>query len=247
MARIGRGRQGLVYPPALDRGGAVVDRRADQRVPEPDIGSYDDQVLGLGRRGGFRSVSEAVTGAPQQGGVAGRVGGSGQQQRLRAGRKVTGLTQEPGLQLAAERQQFGQRCLAGQLAGRQLPPDLDQSQRVALSLGDVRCRPRSSIPGSATDSSWRASGAGSPVSWMPGRSARPAGGGPRGRAGRTGGRWRRPAGGGRRRPARQRIRGPATARRRPRTAARGGRMRAGSASRARSGTGRAGRGNPGER
>src|ERR1039457_2642854 len=52
LAGVGRYREGLVYPPALDRGGAVVDGRADQRVPEPDDGSDDDQVFGLGRSGG---------------------------------------------------------------------------------------------------------------------------------------------------------------------------------------------------
>ena len=148
-------RPGPVDPPALDRGGAVVDRRTDQRVAEPDHGpriSRSSAWAGAAASGvkpRSRPARHSRAGSPVGSAAA------AQQQRLGAGRKMTRLPQEPGLQPAAERQQLGQRLHAGELAGRELRP----ISMSASGLPRVCATIRVPTPSSRSPSRRRAAGA----------------------------------------------------------------------------------------
>ena len=135
MGRVGGGTQRRVHPLPFGERSAVVDRGADQRVPEAHRVPDGEQVPRLRRRGRPGRVPEPRSGLPQQLRVAGRIGRRRQQQHPGVGGQAAGLPQVPLLELAADRHRVRQRRVAAQLARAELLADLDQGQRVAVGLG----------------------------------------------------------------------------------------------------------------
>ncbi len=120
-------------------GCAVVDRRADQGVPEPHRLPDVQQPARLRRLGGLRvepQLSQLVSDPPEQVRIAGGIRGCGEQQRLGVGRQGSGLAQVELFQGPAQRHRVGQRRIADQLGRTQLPSRLDERERVATGRGD---------------------------------------------------------------------------------------------------------------
>ena len=123
--------------PVLDRRGPV-DRRAQQRVPEPHLGLELHQA-GLDRRGGrLRPDAQPLGRPPHQRQLAVRLG-RGQQQQP-PGLVRQGVQLPPEADLDPPREPGAGQCTrqaepAGQLRRGQPPGQLKQRQRVALGLG----------------------------------------------------------------------------------------------------------------
>ena len=113
--RIGGLGQRLVNSLAIYECGAMINRRADERMAEREGRPYHHQLVGFGGAGGVDTKAEVLPGTPEQGGIAGRVGGRRQQQDLRGSRQRPDLAEESGLQAPAQRKRFWQRDLTSQL------------------------------------------------------------------------------------------------------------------------------------
>ena len=84
----------------------------------------------------LRAHAQSLSGSPQQRGIARRLGGGHQGQRLRRRGQVSRLTHEPAAQRRPHRQRIGKKAPADPLLGSQLGRELDQRQRVARSPTD---------------------------------------------------------------------------------------------------------------
>jgi hypothetical protein len=125
-----------VHPPPVMHGRAVVERRADQRMPEPHRRPEGQKILLFGSSRRIGRNAQVIRGSPQQLRVTSRVSGNTQQEKLGIGRKTADLPEKPGFQPPPERQRIRQRHLPVQLARGQLTTQLDKTQRVPGGLGD---------------------------------------------------------------------------------------------------------------
>jgi hypothetical protein len=130
------GRQGVVDPAPIARPGTLIDRGADQRVPErhPRIKRHD--VLRYRGIGGIGCQAKQRCCPPQRRGIIARRRRCEQQQRAGRGRQHLHLTQEVRLHATAGWQPLRQRRAAGQLVCGELPGDLAQRERVTAGIGD---------------------------------------------------------------------------------------------------------------
>ena len=133
---VGRGRERTVRLPALGIAGAVVDRRADQRVPKAQRWSGTDEVFGLGGQDRALVEVEVVSGPPHERRVAGRLGRGDEQKSLRFGGQLADLTQKSRFEVPADGQRLGEHRDARQLVGRQRSRQLEQRERVAERVGE---------------------------------------------------------------------------------------------------------------
>jgi hypothetical protein len=141
----GRGEAGVDLL-ALGEGRPVVHRRADQRMAEADRTVNGDELPGFS--GGSRLQGEAQFPARpgKQAGVPGGVSGRREQQGLGGGRQFPDLPQVALLEPAAQRYRPGRERVAVQPAAGELPPDLDERQRVAARLSDDLVGDRAAQP-----------------------------------------------------------------------------------------------------
>ena len=105
-------------------------------MTETHPGAELDQPRGLGRERGLGGDPELLGCAAQQGGVADRFGGRGQQQPLRLGREQPELPVEALFEAVRERLRVGTAEPAGQLRRGQSAGQLRQRERVPPRLGD---------------------------------------------------------------------------------------------------------------
>ena len=128
---VGRGRERTVRLPALGNAGAVVDRRADQRVPKADRWSGADEAFGFGGQGRALVEVEAVPRPPHERRVSGRLGRGDEQEPLRRGGQLADLTEKSCFELPADGQRLGEHHDPRQFFGRKRFGQLDQCERVA--------------------------------------------------------------------------------------------------------------------
>ena len=152
--RTARAGERIVDAPSFGHRCAVVDRGADERMPEHDARSRQQQLLLLGRSRRVLVEAQAVGGAPDEREIAGRLGGCDQEIRLRRVGKQLHLTEEHRLQTAAERERLRQQIATRTLAGRELGRELDERQRVPGRFGD-NARTYAARPSCRTASSRR--------------------------------------------------------------------------------------------
>ena len=134
--RVGGGGERAVDRLAFAVGRGAVDRRADERVAEPDAFAELAQV-----RGGRGLVpgpvdSGVLCSAPDDRRIAERLGGRDQQQALCRRREVRGSALETLLDLARQALRRGQTEAARELGVRQPTRELEDGQRVPPRLRD---------------------------------------------------------------------------------------------------------------
>jgi hypothetical protein len=105
-------------------------------MPERHGLAYRHHLRHFGRAGSVDAEAEVRPGPPEQGGVAGWVGGRREQQDLGGSRQAPDLAEESGLQALAQRKRFGQRVLIVLLCGHR-GEGRQRAQRAA-PLGGVR-------------------------------------------------------------------------------------------------------------
>ncbi len=136
--RVRGGGQGPVHRSACFGGGLVVDRRTDQRMPEPDGLAQLDQAGDLGR-GGEGGDLERGGRAGQQPRVTDRFGRGDQQQcprRLRQRPEPLGeVPLDPARDRALDDRVTGRVQAVGQFGGTAASGELQQSERIAVHLG----------------------------------------------------------------------------------------------------------------
>lgn len=101
-----------------------------------DPGLQGDEPRGLGRLSRLRRDFEQTRGTPQHGRVTGGFGGGDEHQELRGFGEPPHLSEEVGLEAAADRQWIRQEADAGELLRAQFPGQLGHRQRATLGLGD---------------------------------------------------------------------------------------------------------------
>ena len=134
--RIGLRGQRLMYLLPVERIRRPVHRRSHQGMPEACAGAELDQARILGRPGGVAVDPEAPARAPDQRGVADRLGGGRQQQALRIARQRLHAPHEALLDAVPHRPRVQQPEPARQLRRRRPARQLQQRERVAVGLGD---------------------------------------------------------------------------------------------------------------
>lgn len=101
--------QGVMNGTPVTWPGTVVDRGADEGMPEGHPRLHRDDVLRYGRLGVLWSEAEPGSGPPQGGRIIARPRGGQQQQGAGGGRQHPHLAQEVPLHAAADRQPLRQR------------------------------------------------------------------------------------------------------------------------------------------
>jgi hypothetical protein len=127
----------LVDRPPRGERGALIDRRADQRMAklEPQPGDVHQPRL-LGGLQRLQPTAEQPRRGQDGGQLAGVLGGGHQQQRLGRRRQPPHPLQEGLPQPCAQGKRFGQRLPAGQLLAGQGLGQLQQGERVPAGLFD---------------------------------------------------------------------------------------------------------------
>jgi hypothetical protein len=138
---VGAGGEGGVHGPPQVGGCPAVDRGADQRVAERQVGARaeqaggDDRVLGradgAGVAGRVGDGGEVGGHLPHEGGVAGGVGRRDQGEQLRRLVEGTDLTQEVLLQARPDGQRLEHDPSPAELVVGQVRGQLEQRQRAA--------------------------------------------------------------------------------------------------------------------
>ena len=137
---VGRGRERTVRLSALGIAGAVVDRRADQRVPKADRWAGTDEVFGFGGQDRALVEVEVASGPPHERGVSGRLGRGDEQKPLRLGGQLSDLTQKSRFEV--------RRRPAARAASRRPPVGRSTARWSARSVrAGCRARPRESDRG----------------------------------------------------------------------------------------------------
>ncbi len=131
LATLQRLRQRAVHRPALGGSRAVIDRRADQRVAEPDRRALDAQQVPKVRRPEQPRVEPEPDGrAADRADLARPVGGRGQHQRLHLGRAPSDAPEERALELPGQGQRLAERRQPPGLPVGARAGKLEQRQRV---------------------------------------------------------------------------------------------------------------------
>jgi hypothetical protein len=103
-------------------------------MPEHDLGSERQEVVGFDRVGRRRGDSEPLRRAPHERWIADRVGGRHQQQAPRVPGKARQPPREALLDAGGQRHGRGQAEPAGELGGRQPARQLHERQWVPVRL-----------------------------------------------------------------------------------------------------------------
>ena len=113
--------------------GAVIDRRAHQRMAELDHRCRHDESRGFGRSKGVSGNVQRRPGSQHRRRITDAVRGGDEQEHLCVARQRTYLPQEPSLDELADGKRFGDRR-AGEVIGRQLAAELDEREGIAASF-----------------------------------------------------------------------------------------------------------------
>jgi hypothetical protein len=133
---VGLLRERPVHLDAVAGRGRPIHRRPHQRMAKAHAAAHLDQPRRLRRAGGRGTDPQPRQGAPQQRGVAGRLGGRRQQQPLRVTRERTDPPVVALLDAARQRPRIRKPEAACQLCRHEIPRKLEQRERVATRLGD---------------------------------------------------------------------------------------------------------------